>query len=394
MKHKKSFLGTLLAMILVCCNVAYASSETEAVALMNTFPISESVRLQIAKEQPAIEAYNEIMDALDISMPHENDYPNYPKEYGGSYYKDEKLYICLVENTKENQSKYLSFVENPAIIEFEEVKNSYNDLCVLKEQIASNEAVSYTSVQVNVYENKVVVGVSEDCKSQTYATNISRLQALSYSDAESMIAYSVEPIASSTATEVKGGEGINGLSFTIGICGTYNGSNAILTAGHALTLNATYKYRYTNTTLGTAVYKRYADNQYYDIGVIQLTSNYTVSNKVLNNSNYTTITSIVVSPLVGTTLCKYGVASGFTTGEISATNVTSNYLESDGSYTNVKGLVKVNLPNGGIARGDSGGPLYTNHVLYGINSGGDVTNQTYCYMTPLAAASGFVVKTN
>jgi hypothetical protein len=49
-------------------------------------------------------------------------FPNYPNEYGGAYYRDEKLCVCLT-NTNENIQLYFSsLVDHPEILEFVPVK--------------------------------------------------------------------------------------------------------------------------------------------------------------------------------------------------------------------------------------------------------------------------------
>lgn len=104
----------------------------------NTFMISDEVLEQIEKEEPAIAAYEEIMEGLGIVLPSDSEYPNYPIEHGGAYYQDEKLHICLTENTAENQQKYLLLTSDESVVRFETVEYFYNDLYEITLQIADN----------------------------------------------------------------------------------------------------------------------------------------------------------------------------------------------------------------------------------------------------------------
>lgn len=61
-------------------------SNAQAKGITNTFPIDSEIEKQIQKEQVAIITYNEILEKLDIALPHEVNYPNYPEEFGGCYY--------------------------------------------------------------------------------------------------------------------------------------------------------------------------------------------------------------------------------------------------------------------------------------------------------------------
>lgn len=212
---------------------------------------------------------------------------------------------------------------------------------------------------------------------------------------------------SSASDEIIGGQEITwpGYSGTLTICGTWQGSPAILTAGHCVNVGTTY--RVGGDILGTGAFRRYDMDQFYDYGVIRYTgTNFTHTNKVLNNANYTTITSTLTSSsgLANTTVCKYGKKTAFSTGEIDKVNAIVDYGD-----VVLYGMTKVIIPDYDEsssptigAKGDSGGPVYSGHKLYGIysgdgsvvNSSGTITKKSdHFWYSPIYGAAGFTVKT-
>jgi hypothetical protein len=70
---------------------------------------------------------------------------------------------------------------------------------------------------------------------------------------------------------------------------------------------------------------------------------------------------------------------------------------SDG--TKLYGMTKATFTSGAGYKGDSGGPIYSGHKLYGIYSGDNantstLTDATYFWYSPIYGASGFTVKTS
>ena len=86
-------------------------------------------------------------------------------------------------------------------------------------------------------------------------------------------------------------------------------------------------------------------NERYDYSIITIVtpSSYTLTNKVANNSSYTTITDIATSNLVGTTVCKYGYNGEFATGTIVYSDLQL-YYNNQNCY--IFGLVHVDLESG------------------------------------------------
>ncbi len=358
----------------------------------------EETDIELEKEKPAVDAYEEIIDGLGILLPHEKDFPNFPENYGGAYYENEKLILCLTDNCEENQNIYNELVSDPSVIVYREVSNSYNDLYNLMMEISKSEFASEIScVGVNELENTVDIGVPKE--NRDVIGEISNTFAI---EKPEMIIYHEEEY-SSISTSLKGGmrtytAALSGPKATLTICGTYGGNNAILTAGHAVKVGYnTRKGSSTGTIIGKGVKRQYSDGQYYDYGVVKVTGDFTLTNKVKLSSNTAvaiTSTQNTSSGLVGTTVTKYGATSGAAIGTIVSTNISVYYYDSD---LTLYGMVKVNITDGQGKKGDSGGPVFKGHKLYGIYSGDNApednsSSATHYYYSPIYGASGFNVK--
>jgi hypothetical protein len=387
----KKLSSLLLALAMALCIVSPASAAGQLPP--NTYPTSISVEAQIAKEQPAINAYDQINSALGIVPASDPSFPNYPDDFGGAYYQSEKLVICLTDNSSDRQQFYLNLVDNPDVIRFKTVDYSYNNLYSLSLDIADSITSSVSSISVDIPSNEIVVGAPSNALSAIPNT---------ISETDAPIKF-VEEDQSSVSAEVLGGGKLTygGSYGTVTICGTSKGSNAVLTAGHCVTEGTSYKYN--GSTLGTGYYRCYETDHFYDYGIIKVTgSGQTMTNKVYNNVNYTTITSTksVSSSLVGTTVCKYGAARGFGTGTVDKVNAVVSYSSGITLYGMSKVTFNSDSPNKGY-KGDSGSPVYAGHVLYGIYSGDNAktstqTDATYYWFSPIngVGIDIFSVKTN
>ncbi len=103
-------------------------------------------------------------------------------------------------------------------------------------------------------------------------------------------------------------------------------------------------------------------------------------------------------------MCKYGSRSNFSTGTIALVNSVDYY--SDFGYY-IYGLTKVTIDSAytqGGAKGDSGGPVYVGHKLYGIynsddsvETNGSITQwASYFWYSPIHGVNTnvFTVQTN
>jgi hypothetical protein len=125
----------------------------------------------------------------------------------------------------------------------------------------------------------------------------------------------------------------------------YNGKNGYLTAGHCAK-------GYSSFPSGTVKVVQFANNQNYDYAFIQTNSSYTPTNNLAyTTTGITKLGLITYCPTitVNMAIAKAGVKTGYTSGNVTALNVSVYY--SDINVT-LKGMIKSNLYQG---RGDSGG---------------------------------------
>ena len=405
MKKKTGFLLCFI-MTLMMSLTAFAESRNESdnnenLSTADIFLSVIEYEKQIEKEQPAIQAYEQIIEGLQIVLPSDAKFPNYPDSFGGAYYKDEHLYVCLTDDLPGTKSVYMNLVSNPDILRFELVQNSYNDLYNLSLQIAENMDEDISSVSVNIYENAVEIGVPAD-NGKFEQTKNKIGKKLKFKQSENII-FVREEKSCPSATELIGGQNISwekaGESYngTIGIGGTWNGKPAVLTAGHCVVTGAKYRHLSKNgKVFGTGAYRRYSNAQFYDYGIITLDTeaglDFVTTNKVKNNSNFTTITDVPAIPiLLGATVCKYGQKKGFAVGTVDKVNSIAEY-----TGMTLKGMYRATFTSGTGASGDSGSPVYSGHKIYGIYSGDDSKSNsgsaTHFWFTPIQGVDDFVVR--
>jgi hypothetical protein len=109
-------------------------------------------------QDAATAAYEQILEV--VSGPPQGE-PNYPPEFGDCYYQDGYLWVCLTENTPWMQQKYQAMVDTPQILRFKEVAYSYNDLYALQMAITETAGVEWSTVGVDVMENRVDVTIPD-----------------------------------------------------------------------------------------------------------------------------------------------------------------------------------------------------------------------------------------
>ena len=160
--------------------------------------IEEDIDDVMISEEEANDLMNEINAGLEIKLPHEEGYPNYPDTFGGSYYNGQ-LCVLLTEDSLENRSTYRSLVSIPGGLSFREVDNSYNDLYDLMMRSSGlDQAADTTSIAVNDRTNLVDIGISADMY-EAVSESISK--KLSSNDI-SMINFIKEAPADTSASDV------------------------------------------------------------------------------------------------------------------------------------------------------------------------------------------------
>ncbi|OIJ64157.1 S1 family peptidase [Streptomyces mangrovisoli] len=158
---------------------------------------------------------------------------------------------------------------------------------------------------------------------------------------------------------ITGGDAIYGGSYRCSLgFNVHSGSTYyFLTAGHCGQVASTWYSNSGHTTvLGTNVSYSFPTNDY---ALVRYTNSSVAHPSAVGSQ---TISS-AATPAVGTTVYRRGSTTGTHSGKVTALNATVNY----GSGEIVYGLIQTTVCAEG---GDSGGPLYSGSVAYGLTSGG------------------------
>lgn len=387
----KKILNLFFIFVLSCTLIVYASAvgnddnrggdeqfggekstdlEVEASQLLftNELPYDglDEETIEIMKRQkPALIAYEEFMSYMEDDG--EGNYL-YPDSFAGAYLDTDTFSLCilLTDCSEEVTAEYDMFFSDPTIVEYIKAEYSYSDLVKIQNEIMEN-IKDYKVIGIDPKKNVVSIGV--DRETETRARN--RGENIFPKEYPIEIYYTEG--VNTCSDELLGGTGVK--NYTIGICGTYKGYDAILLCGHQLSVGDSISYN--GRDIATVQKVRYADGERYDyaIATIDRGANVRVSKKVYNKTNYTTIThGLETDPISGTLICRYGAESGFATYHVLKPNQT---VFADGRTT-IKGLVSCRLYSGSESvRGDSGGPFYEDHVFYGVLHGSDGLDTYY-----------------
>ncbi|MER5435958.1 S1 family peptidase [Streptomyces sp. NPDC002588] len=179
---------------------------------------------------------------------------------------------------------------------------------------------------------------------------------------------------------ITGGDAIYGggyrcsLGFNVHSGSTYY----FLTAGHCGEVASTwYSNSGQSSTLGTNVSYSFPTN---DFALVRYTNTSVAHPSTVGSQ---TISS-AATPSVGTTVYRRGSTTGTHSGRVTALNATVNY----GSGDIVYGMIQTTVCAEG---GDSGGPLYSGTVAYGLTSGGsgDCTSGGTTFFQPVTEALSY-----
>ncbi|MBW4081964.1 S1 family peptidase [Paenibacillus sp. S150] len=411
-KNIRYFLCLMLVFLMIPLSVAASSPDRNA-DLTHTVPkaIIQAMELQ----EPALRAYQNLWDSFNKD---ELGTPIYPDDYAGEYISGDKLVIMLVEPSQELQAEYIKRAQDNEHVKFESASYSLNYLNSLDQVAQQLQEQDYRigSYGVDRKANLFYISVIQEDYNKLMDEQFQTLQKTTEN-----LPIRIEPGTPNTSTaQLWGGDRItnedNGAGLSVGIGGTYGGSNAILTAGHSNEkvglLFTRYPYiQYSGTRTGQVSYQRAnrssgatGVDSLGDFAMVTLSGSDTPTNKVYGSVS---ITGTYSSVPVGTTIYKYGATTGYSWGTVTQASISVTY--SDGLFTTyyVNGLYQSVMQNSSgtdaIAGGDSGGPVYmkdgTANKLHGIvtaRSNPTSGPATIMYSTPIyyAENAGFTVKVN
>lgn len=299
----------------------------------------------------------------------------YPKNYAGAHIEDNILYIHIVDLDTQDITPYQTLLSNYIDdIAFVDAKHSLETLISTGRELffeLAKHNVDVISYGVSETTNSITIGIREDSASTiSYATidaaqkTCSELQSAS-EDWNVPVQISSQPIPVA-CVDIMGGTRLE--SYTVGVCGTYMGNPAFALCGHGLEQN---ELIYTQTTsdqrdtlVGTVAVAHFESGEAGDYAIVTPTPGTTATSYYAGNpsGNRYTITDTVDCPSEGTYVAKYGSRGNFAYGITRA----KDYIESiyipydyqmpiDGQY--IYELIKVDLIQGVVRYGDSGGPV-------------------------------------
>jgi streptogrisin D len=230
------------------------------------------------------------------------------------------------------------------------VTRSAAQLSAATDELSRTATVPGTAWAVDPMTNQVLVSIDESVT----GANLVKVKA---AVARLGDAARIEQTPGVFSTRAVGGDAIYSGNFrcSLGFNVRSGSTYYFLTAGHCGNIGATWYSNSAHTqVLGTRAGSSFPGNDY---AIIRYTTGGTPSGTVGSQDITTSGT-----PSVNQTVTRRGSTTGIRSGRVTALNATVNYAEGT-----VTGLIRTTVCAQG---GDSGGPLYSGTVAYGLTSGG------------------------
>ena len=385
--------------------------ETKATALTGISATEEALfEARMLSQEEALEAHS----LLWASFPKdENGWPSsYPEDYAGCYIDEASdLVILLVNPTEESKEAYKELCGNSSRVKFKAAQYSMEELESYNDEAMKLYEEGYDLVSWGVDEKENTFDI--EVKEEDYQTVKNRFATAKNSELPISVTITNSNITP-TGGNLNGGQlfrsDTDGTG-SIGIGGTYNGKDAIITAGHCVRPfrdkdDQIKVYAGDFSLMGIVKVRRYDHLKPGDYAIIELTGGYKSTNKILSPSGGTlSIKGTYPNAPVGTAIKKYGYASQYSYGTINKM-VDSPLYSEDGFkiYTLVSAIMTTGTSAAPVLEGDSGGPVYLlsggKYLITGIVSGRDnkevSPNKYKMYFCDISfpTGAGFKVKTS
>lgn len=394
---KLIFTAALAVFMLLACLAVPAAAEPD-------------VHPDTDEPVPAYERSSQACDILEraLIVSPRGAYPTvWVDYYGGGWFADDDVFHVFLTDMSRKDELVSLLGEYADAVEFMQGEHSLNEMNELVQSVVnelSANGIKPFSCGVDTKKHGVVVTVRNDDYEKVKALLDERdidwlfidpsLGSLSFISGESSLSEGsqsanggilnkmlsgikglVNRIVSILSIQLKGGFPISTYqgSVTLGICGKYQGYNAIASCGHAMPLNTTVLYN--GSTIGTVKHCSFANGAYGDFSITKIA-----------NANFTPTFYVASTPIY------QGRTSNLNNGQIIYTkgavntatllSVSYNEVVQDDNNITICGLNKAVVTSGSVYFGDSGGSCYYNNTFYGVISAGD--NAGNIYYTPFS----------
>ena len=380
MRKHKNLLSFLLIMSMLLINASMVKADDAT---------SEYYERLMILQKPAAEA-SEVVYQYFLKA-------GIPEEFSGLWVEDTSLIIALTELGDDKTTFYRNLVGDILCdLSFRKADYSYETLAT-----KGKEIIDYINAKdVTIYK----AGVDQKANAFIVGVDSKDIDIVKSSDLEGMYGIRVNIMAESPcyerATNLYGGSRLYNSttenSVTASGCGTYNGSQVLLTCGHGSQGQGdTIKYSTSyGSTIGTVQYRQYQNDYIGDYEFISINTSLFSSTSTILPSN--SVIGSFANIAIGLTVKLYGsyTMSPNVYGEVTGQNL---YINQTYSYYSIDGMSEVAIQSGSIQSGDSGAPVYysgsgSNVYFCGVLNG---SNSNHFYFTPYTYIhqAGFTIKT-
>ncbi len=333
--------------------------KTEATALTGISATEEALfEARMLSQEEALEAHS----LLWASFPKdENGWPSsYPEDYAGCYIDEASdLVILLVNPTEESKEAYKELCGNSSRVKFKAAQYSMEELEGYNDEAMKLYEEGYDLVSWGVDEKENTFDIEVKETDYQAVKNRFALKTRSTSVPVEVTAVKEGPVPTADMY-VYGGQGFTGGNGgTICVGGTYNGKDAILTAGHCVNYVDEKMMLSSNTPLGTVKLRQYDYDKPGDYAFIELNTLFGSTNKIFapTSGQTHTIKGAYPNAPVGTAIRKYGNRSKYSYGTVENMGKTTAY--GGIPILDVSSAIMTNgTSSRPIEKGDSGGPVY------------------------------------
>lgn len=376
---KRNLVFSLIMALCLCFTLAAPAWAAET--LDNINPLDLHNEEFYSNQNESIKIYNQLLEgfAVDSATFSTDSHLPYPDYYGGAYI-DEKtgqLVVLVTDSDLAVKNAISIYARETEAIRYELCDVSYNDMLTAVSEITnridefSKQGIDINCVADNIMNGTVLVGIKDlTDEKKNFILNAMEYDFLVFEENDGFIAND----------GIGGGNAIvssNNRSSTICCAAKLNNELGFIIAGHAGFPRGS-KFTCNGNNIGMVTKTTFYDYSTADTAFLKAARDVKTS-YVLANGGELWGASTYKLP-VNTTVWKYGITTGLTSGQIHTTGASTRVLkqDADGNTINSALMTDQNLANFKGRPGDSGAPVMiydgnyngvSKYTLVGIYSG-------------------------